>query len=156
MSFDCYNAINGIGWFGGIFSILIFSLFFYFGFLLYNVLVTYHVLQPRVTIKWVVRPYFLCKRHDSQPECPIMSPLPASRIETHQWPLTHVGIDYFGKPLVSMLGSDTKWCLRVWIVEPSTLNLRILWTLIHSWRLSSVLQTIVEFPLSVKAITALF
>jgi hypothetical protein len=76
--------------------------------LLHNLRATYHVLQPRATIKRVIRPCFDCKRRDSQPVCPLMGPLPASRIKTHQWPFSHVGIDYFGPLYVSMLRRTLK------------------------------------------------
>jgi hypothetical protein len=54
------------------------------------------VLQPQATMKRVIRPCFEFKRRDSQPVCPLMGPLPASRNKTHQLPFSHVGIDYFG------------------------------------------------------------
>ena len=65
--------------------------------LLHNLRASDHVLKPRATIKRVHRLCFQCKQDGSQPQCPLMRPLPASRLTTHRWPFTHVDwVDYFG------------------------------------------------------------
>jgi hypothetical protein len=70
--------------------------------LLHTLRTTFHVLQPRATIKRVIKRCFRCF------EPPIMAPLPASWLKTHQWPFTQVGIEYFGPFHVSMFRKTHK------------------------------------------------
>lgn len=68
----------------------------------------YHVLHPRTSINRVIRNCFTCKQRKSQPETPLMGPLPASRIKTHLPPFTNVGIDFFGPLYVVLLRRSFK------------------------------------------------
>jgi hypothetical protein len=63
---------------------------------LHAVRTQYHILHPRSSINRVIRHCLTCKRSNSQPESPLMGPLPACWLKTHLPPFTNVGIDFFG------------------------------------------------------------
>lgn len=75
---------------------------------LHSLRAQYHVLKPRATIHHLINNCFPCKLRDSQPEPPLMAPLPASRLRSHLPPFTHVGIDFFGPLTVVMLRRSIK------------------------------------------------
>ena len=75
---------------------------------LHAVRAQYHILHPRSSINRVIRHCFTCKRRNSQPEPPLMGPLPASRLQTHLPLFTNVGIDFFGPLTVVLLRRSLK------------------------------------------------
>jgi hypothetical protein len=86
----------------------------------------YHVLHPRATINKVIRHCFPCKLKNSQPDPPLMGPLPASRLKSHLPSFTNVGIDFFGPfPVVMFRRTVKRYGVMFTCLDCRTVHLEI-------------------------------
>ena len=73
----------------------------------------YWVISPTTAVKTLINKCLLCKRANAKPETQMMSVLPSARLQVHESPFTHNGVDYFG-PIMIKLRSELKavWMYR--------------------------------------------
>ncbi|KAL0879437.1 hypothetical protein ABMA27_003188 [Loxostege sticticalis] len=62
----------------------------------------YWLIKLRPTVKYVAARCMLCRIRKAKPEIPRMGDLPAARMDHHQRPFTHCGIDLFGPMTVTV------------------------------------------------------
>ena len=68
----------------------------------------YWIVNAKVCAKRKLSQCVVCKRINSRPVNQHMADLPKARLQIHEPPFSHVGVDYFGPLLVKMKRSVVK------------------------------------------------
>ena len=61
-----------------------------------NLMKRFCVVNPKVTVKRVIKQCLWCKRRRAQPKAQTMADLPPARLQMFDAPFAHTGVDYFG------------------------------------------------------------
>ena len=73
-----------------------------------HLVLKYWVVNAKAAVKSVVKPCLFCTRRSAKLGKQIMADLPPARLQIHEAPFAHTGVDYFGPFVIKQRRSEIK------------------------------------------------